>query len=85
MVRIVQMPSGFDTPNKYFPTETRRLYKRLIERGRPVRVWFVDEWKTPWISCRFRDKKGNWEWHSLAIDDDSWVRVKHRAKPKKPS
>jgi hypothetical protein len=32
----------------------------------------------PWIQCRFRRKNGGWEYHWLAINDDSWVRVKTR-------
>lgn len=77
-IRIVRMPSDFSKPGYYVHRETRRLYKRLIERRRPVRVCEIDEWGTPWISCRFRMKNGRWEHHFLAVDDDSWERVKHR-------
>jgi hypothetical protein len=77
MVRIVRMPSEVDASGYVFPRMTRQLYKRLIERKRPVRVCEV-AYGAPWISCRFRRKDGRGEYHSLAIDDDSWVRVKHR-------
>jgi hypothetical protein len=79
MVRIVRMPSGVDAPGYVFHRMTRQLCKRLIERKRPVRVYEV-AYGAPWISCRFRRKDGRWEYHSLAINDDSWVRVKHRKK-----
>ena len=57
---------------------TRRQYKKLIARRRPVRVFEIDEYGGPWIHCQFRDKNGNWEYHVLCVDDDSWVAVKKR-------
>lgn len=80
LVRIVRMPSGVDERGYVFHKDTRRLYERLIDRRRPVRVYEIDKWGGPWISCRFRDTRGRWEYHSLCINDDSWVRVKHREK-----
>ena len=77
VVRIVKMPSGVDAPGYTFHADTRRLYKRLIARRRPVRVCQI--WGgMPWIHCRFRRNDGRWEYHSLAIADDSWVRVRKR-------
>jgi hypothetical protein len=78
-VRIVRMPSDADAPGITFHAETRRLYKRLIARRRSVRVFEIDEWGLPWIRCRFRLKDGRWEYHWLAINDDSWIRVKCRS------
>ncbi len=80
MVRIVRMPSGVDAPGYTFHRDTRRLYKRLIERRRSLRVFRITEDGLPWIHCRFRMKNGRWEYHWLAINDDSWLRVKHRKK-----
>ena len=81
-IRIVRMPSGVDAPGYVFPACTRRLYERLIERGRPVRIFEITENGLPWIQCRFKMPDGNWEWHYLAVNDDSWVRVRHRHKRK---
>src|SRR4051794_6986043 len=80
LVRIVRMPSGIDAPGYVFPAMTRRLYKNLIARRRPVRVYEIAYDGRPWIHCRFRRKDGRWDYHALAIDGDSWVRVKHRKK-----
>ena len=77
-VRFVRMPWDADAPGYYFAPETRRLYKKLIARGRPARVYKIDEVGLPWIECRFRRKDGRWEYHWLAINDDSWVRVRKR-------
>ncbi|MEX0611234.1 MAG: hypothetical protein WD738_08875 [Pirellulales bacterium] len=77
-IRIVRMPSEFDKPGYCVPPMTRRLYKKLIARRRPVRVYEIDEYGRPWIGCQFRDRNGNWEYHALCVDDDSWVRVKKR-------
>jgi hypothetical protein len=77
-IRIVRLPSGVDAPGYNFSPETRRVYQRLIARRRSLRVYEVDGWGVPWIQCRFRRKNGQWEYHFLAINDDSWVRVKPR-------
>ncbi len=77
-IRLVRMPSEFDQAGYYLHRDTRRVYKRLIERRRPVRVYEIDEWGLPWIECRFRRKDGWWERHSLAFNHDGWVRVKRR-------
>jgi hypothetical protein len=77
-IRIVRMPSGVDAPGYTFHPDTRRLYKRLIARRRSLRICRIDAWELPWIHCRFKRKDGRWEYHSLAVNDDSWVLVKHR-------
>jgi hypothetical protein len=78
-VRIVRLPSGADSPGYTFPLETRLVYRQLIARGRAVRVYRVDDNGLPWIRCRFKRKRGGWEHHFLALNDDSWVRVKSRS------
>jgi hypothetical protein len=77
-VRIVKLPWYADIPGYIFPDCTRRLYRKLIARGRALRVFEIDEYGFPWVRCRFRMKNGRWEHHWLMIDDDSWVRVKRR-------
>jgi hypothetical protein len=77
-VRIVRMPYDAVLAGHTFHPETRRLFKKLIARGRSVRVFQIDEYGHPWIACRFRRRNGSWEYHWLAINDDSWVRVKGR-------
>ena len=79
LIRIVRLPTGVDTPGYTFHPCTRRLYKRLIARRRPLRVCRIDQWGAPWVRCRFRCKDGLWEHHSLAVNDDSWIRVKRRS------
>lgn len=77
-VRFVQLPLFAGVRGGGLQPETRRLYERLVARGRPQRVFQVDEDGLPWIRCRFRRKNGQWESHWLAINDDSWVRVERR-------
>lgn len=77
-IRFGRMPWDADAPSCTFLPETRRLYKKLIARGRPARVFQIDEYGLPWIRCQFRRRNGAWEYHSLAVNDDSWVRVKAR-------
>jgi hypothetical protein len=75
-VRVVRLPSEWDQSGYRVMACTRRLYKRLIERRRPVRICQIDQWGLPWVRCRFRKNDGSWEHHFVAISDDSWVRVR---------
>jgi len=77
-IRIICFPGDWNRPRYYVPSCTRRLYKRLIERRRSVRVYKIDDQGIPWINCKFRRKNGTWEYHYLAINDDIWIRVKRR-------
>ena len=74
-IRIVRIPSpdvlGFDLRRN-----TKQFYKRLITLRRIVTVNEIDQWGVPWIQCRIRGDTGKLEYHFLAINDDSWVRVK---------
>jgi hypothetical protein len=79
-IRIVRMPSVASLEGNVLPRDTLRLYRQLIARKRPLRVYEIDErWRLPWIKCKFRTKNGRWEYHYLAVNDDSWVRVRSRA------
>ena len=81
-IRFVSMPTDISQPGYVVHRDTLRVFQRLIERRRPVRVAFLDQWgdgKAPWIRCRFRRKDGRIEYHSLMIDHDGWVRVRARA------
>ncbi|MCA9074914.1 MAG: hypothetical protein KDA93_07775 [Planctomycetaceae bacterium] len=77
-IRIVRMPSDADKSGYFFAEETRELYEKLIARGNAQRIYEIDEWGLPWIDCRFKLPDGQWEHHLLAVNDDSWVRVKSR-------
>jgi len=79
-IRIVKLPSY--PPASWFKKfpETRRLDRKLIARNRAVKVYQIDKFGVPWICCVFRDKRTGWECHFLAVDDDSWVKVKRRGR-----
>jgi hypothetical protein len=77
-VRLVEMPPEFLQPGYRIFPETLRVYKKLVARGRPLRIWQIDEWGHPWIWCRFRRKNRRWEWHTLAVNHDGIAKVKAR-------
>lgn len=79
-VRFVRLPTEFSQPGYFVHKDTLRLYKRLIARRRSTQVAYLDDWQRPVICYRFIGKSGRMEYHSLIIDDDSWVRVKPRKK-----
>jgi hypothetical protein len=78
-IRITGIP-GDGVPGYHIHRDTVRVYKRLIARGRSVRIHNIDEDGLRWFVCRFRTKTGKWEHHYLAVDDtdNNWVPVKSR-------
>jgi hypothetical protein len=80
-IKIVAMP-GADVPGYVLQDETRRVFKKLIVRSQPVRIFMIDEYGAPWYRCRFRRKNGGWKEHWLAVFDgeENWVVVKPRSR-----
>jgi len=79
-IRIIGMP-GQGVPNYYLHRDTKRVFEKLIARGRAVRIARV-EYGLPWYDCRFEMNNGRREWHSLAVCDldNNWMKVKPRHK-----
>ena len=79
-VRLVHFPKEW-VGRGLLPRDTRQLYKYLLARRSPVRVWQIDETGMPWIRCQLRAKDGVMEYHLLLIGTDSgWVKLKKRKK-----
>jgi hypothetical protein len=83
-IRIIGIP-GDGIPDYVILPETKRVYKRLIARGRSVRIARFDEYGQPWYDVRFL-VRGRWEVHTLAVfrSDKNWVLVKPQRKKKRP-
>jgi hypothetical protein len=78
-IRITGVP-GVGIPGYYIHRDTVRAYKKLIARGRSVRIFKIDKYGSPWYAFRFRLKSGKWEYHWLAVydTDTNWIVVKRR-------
>ncbi len=78
-IRIISLPPWYGTPGSTSLPETRRVYERLIARGRSVRIWRIID-GDPWYECRFRMKNGRWDHHWMAVldFDQNWVPVRSR-------
>jgi hypothetical protein len=74
---VAEPPEWRQQPGYQLPPCTRRLWRLLIARRRPLRIYEVDEWGVPWARCRVRGR-GGWEHHYLAIVEGGWVRVRPR-------
>jgi hypothetical protein len=77
-IRIVRLPSAASMGGYVLPANTRRFYKRLIALKKRLTVYEIDRQGLPWIQCALRRKDGGLDCHFLAVNDDSWVRVKCR-------
>jgi len=52
-IRIIGMP-GDGVPGYYLHSDTKRVFKMLIARGRSVRITRIDEYGSPWYAYVFR-------------------------------
>ena len=77
-IRIVRLPSAASMDGYFLHADTRRLYKRLIALKKRLTVYEIDGDGLPWIQCALRRKDGGLDHHFLAVNDDSWVRIKSR-------
>ena len=83
-VRLVADPPEWQRAGYHLPPETRDLWRLLVARCRPLRVYEVDEWGAPWVRCRVPKSGGGWEQHFLAITDEGgWVRVQPRRRTRR--
>jgi hypothetical protein len=82
-IRLFEIPPEFSQKGYYIHRDTMRIYKKLLARGRPLRIRDIDEYGLPWISCRVPRTGGDWEWHWLAFNHAGFVRVKARKPTKK--
>ena len=57
-IRIIAIP-GEGNPNYTLHSSTKLVYKKLIARGRSVRIDHIDKYGSPWYTCRFKNKRYN--------------------------
>ncbi len=74
-LRPVAAPPEWQQPGYLLPAETAELWRVLVARRRPLRVYEVDACGAPRVKCRIRTDTGGWEYHFLAITHGGWVRV----------
>jgi hypothetical protein len=74
-IRLLTVP-GEGQPGYLILRETRRVYRKILDRKRPVRICRVDE-DGPWFHCGFRMRNGRIEHHWLLImeSDRNWKMV----------
>jgi hypothetical protein len=73
-VRLIRFPPAWSNPAYHVPWSTRDVYRRLIARHRSLRIAEVDEFGA-WVRCQFKSRAGRMHYHSIVLDDGSWIRV----------
>lgn len=81
-IRFVRIPTEFGilAAETILAREEVVLYEKLILHRRRARVSEIDKDGRPWIRARFRRPDRGFDIHFLAVDDNSWIRVKPRRK-----
>ena len=74
-LRPVTAPPEWQQSGDHLPADTAELWRVLVARRRPLRVYEVDARGVPWVQCRVLSNNGGWEHHFLAITHGGWVRV----------
>lgn len=77
-IRITGIPEGCERRH-YLHKETKEVYKKIVERGRPVRISRIDEDGIRWYTVRFKED-GAWVYHDLCVaeSDTNWNFVEKR-------
>lgn len=63
-------------PERAYLQETYEVWKRVVDSKVCWRVWQIDQWKRPWIIVSFKNDAGEFEGHSIAIDNDCYEKAK---------
>ena len=79
-IRFVEYPLEFLQPGYFVHPETEEVYKRLLKRKSPLRVYEIDEYGSPWIRFRFVRQNEKCEWHFLSVNHSGFVKIIPRAK-----
>lgn len=67
-IRIVSLPDV-----QYIHADTLKVFKKLLKRGRSVRIGRIDGDGRAWYRARFGKV-----WHHLLVAEDNWVKVRSR-------
>jgi hypothetical protein len=77
-VRFVAIPEEWSQPGYRVSAASRRFMAKMLRRSWPSRVVEIDEFGTPWISARIRER-GKLRLHTWAIlESTGWRRVERR-------
>ena len=78
-VRFVSLPDEWADPDFRIHDESAEFMEALIRRGRPARVYEVDDDGWPWIKARLLEDDGEIHEHTwLIFEKTGWVRVQRR-------
>jgi len=75
VLRMVKVPdSVLSMKQERGPDGILRVYQRAIARKSRLVVYEFD-FGFPWVQYTFKNKRNKWEYHSMCVDDDSYVKV----------
>jgi hypothetical protein len=72
-IMVIKIPSSVTSMPASMrdgPDGTLRVFQRIKDRGRWHKIDEVTTHGTVWISYAFRNKKGRFEYHRLAVEGD---------------
>jgi hypothetical protein len=75
----VSLPAEWSRPDCQVLAEDRAFMKKMIARSWPSRIFWIDEYGTPWIAATIREKR-RFVYHTWGIFESSgWRLVKRRS------
>lgn len=78
-VRFIALPDEWERPGYQLPKESLAFMKAMIKRTWSSRVYMIDEYGTPWIEARMR-QRGRYVHHSWGIlESTGWRKVVRRS------
>ena len=74
-VRFISVPKEWSDPKITVHRDDVKFMKAIIARGRPSRIYEVDEYGTPWVAMRLQGLSGL-EHHTWGImEKTGWRKV----------
>jgi hypothetical protein len=80
LIRFISIPEEWSRPGYWVPASSRAFMKAMIKRGRPARVYKIDESGQPWIRARLR-QRGMVGYHSWSVfESTGWRLINRRSR-----
>jgi hypothetical protein len=80
LIRFISIPEEWSRPDYGVPASSRAFMKAMIKRGRPSRVYEIDEYGQPWIRATLR-QRGKLHYHSWSVfESTGWRLVNRRSR-----
>lgn len=77
-IRVHSLPNGLKPPfdeSQQYLENTYRIYQFIIDSNLLWYIWMIDEYQQKWIEVDFENTKGEYEFHTIQINEGTYKKV----------